>query len=187
MDLWGFSALEDKRELKPSGSRLWEDSWRSCVWTWIFLFLVFIYFSQDECRNLSTSTDVKLRLDWDPGEWVVPVVLCTWDIIKIFAAIQRCQERPEGLCIDFRFFTPLVIPVLTLLSEDIRLNVFCLGSWHTNFLHSSAVFVFALPLNVFFFFFVLYFSLEHCPTMNINKAGNINSPSVLSSSQAWLK
>lgn len=52
--------------------------------------------------------------------------------------------------------------------------------------NSTLLFVFALS-NFSVIFLVLYFSLKHCPTMNINQAENINSPSVLSISQAWLK
>lgn len=68
-------------------------------------------------------------------------------------------------------------------SKDIRLFPLRLESQIR--LVPSALCVRSLALSNFsVIFLVLYFPLKHCPTMNINKAENINSPSVLSSSQA---
>lgn len=115
------------------------------------------------------------------------VVLCTFEIIGILVAKQRCQQWPGGPGAP-----PPVISLSFFLSQCCSLKTF------SSSRSASSHRFYSFPLcslrslarslsNFTVIFLVLNSPLKHCPTMNINKAENINSPSVLSSSQAWLK
>lgn len=185
MDLRVFSALEDVRVRKNplaldfekiSGLRAFD-----------------LEYSRDERRNLSSSTvchESLIRLHFHTLRSVkslTPLILCTFDIIGKLVAKQRCQQWPGLARTNRLWVSPPVIclSLPMLLSKDIQLYPLRLES--QILLVPARLFAFALShsrSNFFVIFLVLYSSLKHCPTMNINKAENINSPSVLSSSQA---
>lgn len=127
MDWRVFSALEDVRDRKKTPLALdFEKISGLRAFDLEFSFFLFRHYSWDECSNLSSSAVCHESLISDcifysvghAGDIPNLVVLCTFEIIGILVAKQRCQQWPGGA----RAPPPVIsLSFPMLLSKDIQL------------------------------------------------------------------